>query len=742
MTSRCTAPALALLLLLLLVLPAAAADDPGTTAQRIPLTHARFEIDGVLDDAGWKDAWTCDLDYEVRPGENVPAPVRTEVLVTYDDRNLYVGFRAYDPDPAAIRAHLSDRDAFGGDDWVGIVLDTFNDERRNFLLLVNPYGVQLDQIERTNADSVGWDGIWDSAARITSWGWAAELRIPFSSLSFQRVDGPQVWGFDAIRGYPRSVFRQMGAFPRDRNNNCYLCQAVKITGFEGIEPGKNLEVNPTVTAWGSDVRSDLPDGPLEQGDREAEAGITARWGITPNLVLGGTLNPDFSQVEADALQLDINEPFALFYEEKRPFFMEASDFFQLPLNIVYTRTIRDPSWGVKLTGKEGAHTIGSYVVRDEVTNLLFPGSQSSDATSLDMDTLDAVVRYKYDVGNRYTLGVVGTSRDGDGYHNRVVGFDGDFRLTDTDRVRVLALRSSTRYPGDVAAEFGQPEGTFEDWAGEAVYSRNTRNLDYYVHLRSIGNEFRADQGFLPMVGYRGGEIGVSYDWLPEADSWYTGLTLEGMVNTFDDDNGDLLLRQAQLAFTYQGPLQSHAMVRVTRSREAYANRLFDHTDLFVHNCMTPSSAGELWVNVYYGDRIDYANAQLGRRLRIAPGVEHRFGAHLLVRLDEDWERMTVDAGELYTASITQLTAAFQFTARTLIRAVVQRVHYSYATELYTDGRDSEYERWFSQLLYSYTINPRTVLFLGYTENRRGNHEFDPRITDRTLFAKVGYAWTP
>ena len=707
----------------------------------VPRTDARVTVDGVLDEPAWQSALVVGLPFEVDPGDNPPAVVKTEALLTYDGDNLYVAFRAYDPEPSRIRAHLSDRDSLGSDDWVGITLDTFNDERRDYLFLVNPYGVQLDRIEIENSDPVGWDGIWESAARVLEWGWSAELRIPFKSLSFQRVDGDQVWGFDAIRGYGRATWKQFGAFRRDRNTNCYMCQAIKIRGFAGIKPAHNLEFDPTVTALKTVVRDEMPDGVLDSGEAETDAGLTARWGVTTNLTLTGTINPDFSQVEADALQLDVNEPFALEYEEKRPFFMEAADFFATALDLVYTRTIRDPAWGLKLTGKEGANTIASYVTQDDTTNLLFPGSEESSATSLAMETLDSVIRYKRDVGDRATLGVLATDREGDDYFNRLAGFDGDFRLTDTDRVRVLAMRSSTRYPAGLAAQFAQPMGTFDDLAWEAVYSRDTRNFDAYVHIRSIGDDFRADQGFLPRVGYRGGEIGLEYEWIGEDGGWYTELMLNGMANTFDDADGNLLLREAKLWFDYQGAHQSHVQVSGTHRREAYRGRLYDQDEFLLHNCMQPNGNTGYWVTLTWGDRIDYANARLGERVRVSPGGELRVGPHLYFALDGVYERMEVDEGRLFTARIAQLTTAYQFNAQSRLRGIVQYVDHDYNTALYTDGREARPKRLFGQLLFSYKLNPRTVLFLGATDNRLGTQDYEPVTAERTIFAKIGYAWT-
>jgi len=243
----------------------------------VPRAVSEITVDAVLDEEAWQEALLLELNWEVRPGENVTPPVSTEVLITYDEANLYAAFRCYDPEPSAIRAHLRDRDTLGGDDWVALILDTFNDQRRSFDFIVTAQGVQFDQIESQSGEDPGWDAIWTSASRITSWGYAIEISIPFSSLRFQRADGPQVWGFDAVRRYPRDHAYHIGTFPRDRSNNCYLCQAIKIQGFESARPGRNIELDPTVIGFRSDTRPDFPEGEMEKVEQEGEVGITASW---------------------------------------------------------------------------------------------------------------------------------------------------------------------------------------------------------------------------------------------------------------------------------------------------------------------------------------------------------------------------------------------------------------------------------------------------------------------------------
>lgn len=719
---------------------AAPSEIPVPSPERVSQSAGKIVIDGVVDEVAWEKAWSTDLPVEVQPGENTPAPVRTQVLVTYSKTDLYVAFRAFDDDPEAIRAHLSDRDDAWNDDWVGVVLDTFNDERRNYLLVVNPLGVQMDKIEAWPDGSAVWDGIWHSGAKIFDWGWSAEMRIPFSTLRFQRSDGPQVWGFDAIRGYPRNVYHQMGAFPRDRNNNCYLCQSIKIEGFEGVSPGKNLEIVPTLTAARIEERSEFPEGPMDMEDDDVQFGITARWGLTPNLTLAGTINPDFSQVEADARQLDVNQNFALFYPEKRPFFMEGADFFETNLDVVYTRMMRDPVWGLKLTGKEGANTIGAYVVEDDVTNIIIPGSQGSDAASLDRSNTATVLRYKRDIDNRFTLGALVTDREGGSYHNRVAGIDGDFRLSDTDRVFAQFLVSDTRYPSEIAEDFDQPNEAFDDWALDILYSHQTRTWSMWGLYRDVGKGFRADLGFMPKVDFRHSEVGADYTWIGEEGDWYSQMVLIAMVNYVEDQAGHLLRNEAAVRFNYEGPLQSHAFLRPSRVREAFGGQIFDLEELYLHVCLKPDRHSHAWFNIKDGDRIDYTNVQAGERLNIDAGFWYRFGAHFRIEPHFTYEDMDVDQGRLYEATIGQLEASWQFNARAFVRAIVQHVEYDFNTDLYSDGRDPEFEHLFTQLLFSYKVNPQTVFFLGYSDNSQGNQDYALTQADRTIFAKIGYAW--
>jgi hypothetical protein len=421
----------------------------------VPRITSRINIDGILEEKAWEDALVLELNYEIDPGENIKPPVKTEVLLAYDSDHFYAAFKVYDPEPAKIRANFTDRDNIWNDDYVGIMLDTFNDSWRSYSLSCNPYGIQADEIITTTG-YVAWDGIWKSAGKITETGYVVEMAVPFSSLRFQAKKKDQVWGIDAMRVYPRSLTHHIGFVPRDRSNSCYICQFDKIIGFKVAKTGINLELDPTFSTVLTQERESFPGGKFVKTNSDVNPGLTVRWSFTNNLTLGAAINPDFSQVEADAAQLDINTQFVLYYPEKRPFFLEGASIFDSPLNMVYTRTVADPDWGVKLTGKEGGHAIGFFSARDTVTNLIFPTSQGSYSTSLDMKNFSTVLRYRRDVGKSSNLGVTFTDREGDDYFNRVVGIDGDIRFTKSDRILFQYIGSQTRYPQQVVDQYGQP----------------------------------------------------------------------------------------------------------------------------------------------------------------------------------------------------------------------------------------------------------------------------------------------
>ncbi len=742
---------------------------------RVPRASTPIGVDGLVQEGAWKDALKLELPFQVWPADNDPAEVRTEALLTYDESAVYAAFRAYDPDPAAIQARLSDRDQAFDDDWVGMVVDTFNDERRAFEFFVNAMGVQMDLIQddvNGNEDS-SWDAIWDSAGRLTSEGYEVEMAIPFTSLRFQRVDGDQVWGLDLVRRYPRDQNYLLAMNPRDTDRSCYLCQVAKVVGFNGATPGKNLEITPTFTAVRTDTNDallnkdlsqvsprkleDIRGRGLDRGDAELDAGLTVKWGMTPNLTLSGTVNPDFSQVEADAAMLDVNEQFTLYFPEKRPFFLEGSDFFDTPFRVVHTRTVADPIWGAKLTGKEGNHAIGAFVAQDELTNLIFPGSQGSGVDSLEEQTTDGVFRYRRDIGKNSAVGGIMTARTGKDYQNVVLGADAQLRPADSDTIRFQLLASQTDYPDQVALDNDQPEGSFQDTALHLSYSHWTKYWGAWMQYRDLGPDFRSDLGFITQVNIRQPVVGYERRWWGEEESWWSRMSAGSEWYQIVDHDGTLIRRDTALWYVVNGPKRSSVHVQGNHRRRGFREDLFDQG--YGHVCFNFWAAKDVWLNLStnFGKQVDYAyedpldpdRARQGDELQIGPALEWRIGRRVRVDLSHALRRLSNDEGKLFEANLTELRLAFQWNVRSFFRAIVQYADVERDIDLYPAcvqdpddcGLEPEYRDLFTQLLFSYKINPQTALFVGYTESQFDVEELDSLTgTDRTLFFKVGYAW--
>jgi hypothetical protein len=720
---------------------------PPPPTYQVPRTETPVKVDGVLDEAAWANALKVDVGVEIQPGENIPAPVRTEFLITYDTSNLYLAFRAFDPDPSAIRAHLSDRDANFRDDFCGVIMDTFNDKRRGYEFFANPLGVQSDlsrnEVGSGDSEDSTWDAIWDAAGKITAEGYVVEMAVPFSSLRFPRTPGEQTWLIAPFRAYPRTVRHQIFAMPLDRSNNCMFCQFPKFVGFAGIKPGRAVELDPTLTAERTDGLEDEDDltSPFVNGPFKGEAGLSGRWGVTPNLSLNGALNPDFSQVEADAAQLSTNTRYALFYPEKRPFFLEGADYYTTPVSAVYTRTVADPSWGVKLSGKEGPQAFGVFVAQDRTTNVLFPSNQSSDLDAYDQENLTGVVRYRRDIGDSSAVGALATAREGDGYHNYVYGADGLVRLSATDTVKLQVLGSRTKYTEKMAADYDQPQDEFDGSAVFASYMHNERDWDAWLSHERYSTGFRADSGFVPRVDTATTVVGGERNWIGSGEKWFTNISVGTEPWQTKDHTGRVTDQAIPVFAYYQGPLQSTVNLRYARAKEYYDGVTYEQDRIFAFANVRLNGAFTCSVDTRFGDSIDYDNSRPAEVTHIAPGLTWNIGRHLYLQVDHVFEDLDVTGGRLYRANLSNARLIYQFNTRSFLRAIVQRLDVRHNLDLYLDPPDSAKQlSLFTQLMFSYKINPQTVFFLGYSDTRASDDRIDNLQTNRTVFAKVGYAW--
>ena len=731
---------------ILVLLLACASLPAAASVPVLPNTSSEIVIDGIMDDAAWEDAVAIPVDVQTQPGENIPAQVDTVAYLVEDGESLYIAFDAKDPKPHRIRAFLRDRDSAWADDFVGIVIDTYGDERRAFEFFVNPLGVQMDltndDVNKREDDS--WDAIWDSAGTIGAKGYIVEIEIPLSQLRFPRVDDKQTWGIDLLRFYPRAHRYRLSSNPLDRSRNCYLCQLQKIEGLEGVEPGRNLEVVPTLTASQTSSTDEAGVEPLHSDGADAEIGVSVRWGISPDLTANLAINPDFSQIEADVAQLDANNRFALFYPEKRPFFLEAADYFHTPVQAVFTRTVADPSVGAKLTGKRGGNTFGVFLAEDERTDLIFPGASGSDSESLDQENTVFVGRYSRSFADQSTVGGLLTARSGDNYHNTVGGLDLSWKLNDQHRVQAQYLHSETAYPMDIVEDFGQPTGTFTGYATRLAYNYNSRNWFGFLRYNERSEGFRADSGFVPQVDIAQQVIGAAHTWYGDENAWYSQLRLDADWRITHDQEGRLLEKQVATRFVVNGPMQSRIGFRLWSGDTLYNDILFEENKLRLFAEFRPRGGLFVGIRTRIGDQIDFDNTQLGDEVRLEPFLRWNIGRHLLLRYDGVFASLDrKDGAQIFDALVHDVRLTWQFSLRSFLRLTTQYQDIRRNPGSYTEIVDSRSRDLGRQLLYSYKINPQTVFFLGYSDALIDDDNLSGlTTTDRTWFMKIGYAWTP
>jgi Domain of unknown function (DUF5916) len=462
-----------LVLLLLMQDPGASVPGKGSPTAEIPRLEASITIDGALDEPAWGQSTRLTGFWQYQPVDGRPAEEDTEILIWYASDAIHFGIIARDRNPASIRATLADRDNIDNEDHVVLDLDTFHDRRRAYFFGVNPLGVQTDGVRSEGAGQVSSlipggidknpDFIWESKGRITERGYEVEIRVPFKSLRYP-ARSPQTWGFNATRVVQRTGYTDTWTDVR-RANATFLGQEGALGGLREMKHGVTVDAQPFVTATAAGSRDEV-SGVFTRENVDPDAGLNMRLGFSSSAI-DATINPDFSQVETDAGQVTVNERFALFFPEKRPFFLEGIELFGTPQTLVYTRRIVDPKAGAKFTGKFDQLGVAHLTAVDE--------------TPTD-DAWFNITRLRRDFGRSSIAGVTFTNRDQAGSHNRVLA--GDFRY-------VWGLYFAQ-------FQYGRSWTTGKNSAPiwQAEFDRTGRSWGFNYLLNGIGPDFDAQAGFV------------------------------------------------------------------------------------------------------------------------------------------------------------------------------------------------------------------------------------------------------
>ena len=434
------------------------------------------------------------------PIDGQPISQKTEAYLGYTDKNLYVVFLAFDNDATHIRNHMVRREQINEEDQVGIFLDTFHDHRHCVFFFINPSGVQQEGtfFEGQQDIDLSWDTIWKSETRVSKKGWIGFISVPFKSLRFRSTKAVQDWGFLLERDIPHNN-TEHSFFPHySMNVQGLLPQEGALTGLKDISPGRNFQLIPYVS--GRSYRSVDQRDPLnptfEAKSFDAKAGLDAKAVIKDSFVLDATINPDFAQVESDEPQITVNQRFEVLFPEKRPFFQENSGYFATPINLVFTRRIADPLYGVRLTGKKGPWSVGTLFADDQS-----PGESVAPNDPLwGRQAYFGIVRVSREIGkNGSNIGLIYTDRELDTVPNttctadpcvtrtnRVGGIDAHFRFNKNWQLDAQAVNSLTRFN----------DGTSDHGAGYFLYlERSSRNVEINSMYKDNAPGFQTRTGF-------------------------------------------------------------------------------------------------------------------------------------------------------------------------------------------------------------------------------------------------------
>ena len=684
-------------------------------------------IDGFLDDQIWTVAPQVTNFMTFAPDYGKELSEKTVVFMAYDKNNIYFAYKCYDTEPKKIKATITNRDNISTDDWICINLDTYNDHQSITAFYVNPYGIQMDSRFSNNVEDASSDFIWYSAGNIGEDGYTVEIQIPFKSIRYNSGKIVEMALF-----FERKINRksEQGSYPalNPAQANSFLTQLKPII-FENVKNQTFLEILPAITY---NQQYNHHEGKLTKDLDEGAASMTLKYGITSNLVLDATYHPDFSQIEADAGQIDVNLRNNLYFAEKRPFFLEGSETYNIgamrsstvdPIYaIIHTRTIVNPQFGIKLAGKLGTKNDISF---------MYAKDESPYFSEQNKFTHVPIFRYKRSFNNDSYIGAIYASKESNGVYNRLSGLDGNARIDQSTTIVYHALHSDTKQSLDQKAEDGHAIGL--------RLARMTRDWHFVFTFKDISTDFIADMGHIRRTGLQIYSAYAAPQFYPETNlirKIMPELFLSQMNDKFD--NMWETLNYASVNVSFGG--QTEFIAKYYLSTEIYAGKRFN-TNGF-HTLLNSQITKKLyagfvsrWNNgIYY----DLSNPLQGKTYRLTGGITYQPSEKITADYSLSYAnfKSDMDQVKLYDYQIHRFKLTYQLNKYLFFRGITE--YNSYYKELFTD------------FLASFTYIPGTVIHLGYgsiydkLEWDDVNQRYDEskRFMEfrRGFFFKMSYLW--
>lgn len=648
------------------------------------------------------------------PHDGEPASQRTVAYLGYDQKNFYAVFTCFDKEPGKIRAHLGHRDDIWDDDFVDIWIDSFHDHRRAYEFAVNPLGLQGDGLATDNSEDFSFDTVWYSRGQITMQGWVAWIAIPFKSLRFTNAP-VQTWGVTLQREIHRANEKSFWPYTTRREEGI-IAQNAELNGIENISPGRNMQFIPyglLRSFRGLDLRD--PNVPRFDSRRaKFDGGVDSKFIVKDSLVIDATVEPDFSQVESDQPQVTVSQRFEVFFPEKRPFFLENSNYFDTPINLFFTRRIVHPQFGTRLTGKVGRYSIGMLMADDRSPGLLVP----------DNDPLAhkrayfSIARVSRDIMKDSFIGLMYTDREFNGSFNRVGGADATIRLSKTTVARFQAVESSTR----------ESDGSYlAGPAFEGDLSRFGHSLNVDLHYTGRSDGFRTKTGFDPQPDIHNISVDPWYNFWPKEHLLRWGV--EFPVYRIYDHEGNRLNWGFTPELFFEAPRQTFLRLGYAEEAELLRPRDFSiltHNKDFVRNTKffffrtAPIKQIIFDIDFRWGRRINYASPAgvepfLARRNSITTDLSIIATNRLRIDNTYLWFRLgdVNHHGVAFNNHIIRSKWNYQFTPELSARLILQ---YSavLANPQFTSLATTKNLN--IDFLITYLVHPGTAVYVGYNSN--------------------------
>jgi hypothetical protein len=697
------------------------------------IIDSQVEIDGEIDQGEWVGALELDLNTEIWPAENMPASndYHTKVFMFNDADSLNIAVIAADPNPSEIKASFYRRDYMSNNDSIKITIDPFGQAQEAFVFSINPLGGQSDYIS-LGRGSVSWDGLWTSKGKVTDTGFQIEISIPFKNFRFSDSKS-QEWGIDFFRHLTRERRYTYGSQDNDRGNDCSLCKLPKYS-LSNIEPSSNIQFRGYVI--GSNTNSkDYPYNEGFKSDDELDAGIDVKYALNANQVINAAYNPDFSQVEADDFQYEANTNFSVYYAERRTFFLEGNNYFSSPMDLVYTRNLSDPDYGVKYTGKAGNHAIGAFYVKDDKTNIITPGLFGNDLTPLEESSNNAAFRYKYQFDGSSHLGASLTSRSSENYSNNVTSIDGFYRFNKQARISLQYAQSDN-------------EIFEEKTRGDAVsleYNYNDAQDWHWFRYKRYDTDFNPGMSFIRQNGFEEYNTGTGYLWNLEKSFFTRLFAIYSYTQQSSLDQTDLIPKDLQKRHAGELELQGKdkfmVRTRIRSSDVFYSNKLFKTNNVLISAEYEPIKDYTFSIWTYNGQTIDYwhsREAQLDEYgFYLAANITPELSIELL-RKQRDVES---NSSNLFQTTIDRITASYSLNFQHHFRLKAQLSQNLYNKDNFDFDISSKSNQAGYQLLYVYQPSSYTTLYAGYSSNFSEDDQIGKMVDfNNYAFIKFNLAW--